>query len=62
MKIRPVCLEMLSRVGVHDPNRLMIEKTYNSVVNYLKKHEGELVESDGKSPVRYRVVEFFEAN
>lgn len=56
MRPREVAMQMLSDIG-HDPDdQVTLEKVTNSVGNYFKKYEGELVESRGSFAKEWRVI------
>lgn len=48
--------EMLRRVGHNPDDRLTRERVANTIGNYMRKHEGDLVESDGQYPKKWRVI------
>lgn len=56
MRPREVAKQMLSDID-HDPEDLeALEKVTNSIGTYLKKYEGELVESQGDFAKEWRVI------
>lgn len=48
--------EILRRIN-HDPeDKLTRERIANTLLAYMKKHEGDLVECTGRSPKKWRVI------
>ena len=47
---------MLERVGVTNYDRDLLDKQSNSLGAYLKKHDGDLVKSDGAWPQKWWVI------
>lgn len=56
MRVPDIVVVMLGRIGVSDYDRVMLDKLANSVGVYLASHRGDLVESDGAWPQKYRVI------
>lgn len=56
MTCRDIVRVMLERVGVHDYDRDLLDKQTNSLAAYLKKHRGDLIESDGAWPQKWTVI------
>lgn len=56
LRAREIAARMLSQIG-HDPDdKDVLDRTANSVTTYLKKYEGELVESRREYPKEWRVI------
>ena len=53
MTVRDIVREMLSRIGITDYERDLLDKQANSLGAYLKGHKGDLVESDGAWPQKW---------
>ena len=60
MTVREIARAMLANIE-HDPgDRKTLDKVANSLGNNLRHKVGDLVESEGTQPVRYRVIRQFE--
>jgi hypothetical protein len=56
MRPLDIAVMMLEQIG-HDPeDRIERQRLANSIGNYLKKHEGDLVESRGSFAKEWRVI------
>ena len=56
LRAREIAERMLHKIG-HDPeDKDVLDRTANSVTTYLKKYEGELVESRRDYPKEWRVI------
>lgn len=56
MTTRDIMRQSLLQVGVVDPDRATLDRHTNSLSNYLKKHEGDLVKSDHGLPQKWSVI------
>jgi hypothetical protein len=56
MTTRDMVRHMFERVGVADYGRDLLDKQTNSLGAYLKKHRGDLVESDDGWPQHWRLI------
>lgn len=56
MTARDIVRQMFEQAGVTDYERDILDKQTNSLGAYLKKHRGDLVESDGGWPQRWRLI------
>ena len=56
MTARDVVRSMLERINVTDYERPTVDRLANSLGAYLKKHRGDLVESDGAWPQKWWVI------
>lgn len=60
MTVREIAKMMLDQIG-HDPeDRHTLDKVANTLGNGLRNKVGDLVESEGTQPVRYRVIRKFD--
>lgn len=60
MTVREIARVMLEDIG-HDPDdRKTLDKITNTLGNNLRKKVGDLLESEGKQPTRYRAIRQFD--
>lgn len=56
MTARDIVRVMFEQIGLADYDREALDKQTNTLGAYLKKHRGDLVESDGLWPQRWQVI------
>ena len=56
MTARDIVRQMFERVGLTEYERDLLDKQTNSLGGYLKKHRGDLIESDSGWPQRWKLI------